>query len=266
MEPLLLSVSVNGVCRLTFNRPAQRNAMSVEMLEALHEQLQLAESDPAIRCIVIDGAGEHFSAGGDVKSWSRLRAMSATERGDDFEQRLNAVFPLVERLDAIAKPVIVAVRGYCVGAALSFVLAADFVVADESAKFIFANIRAALVPDMGITYYLPRAVGRRAASRLCLLGSQIDALQARELGIVDEVVAADGFEVAIANLSDKMTAAPALALKETKKLLHLSQDSTLLTQYAAEVHGLALCAGEPDFMEVVEAFSERRTPQFNRTS
>lgn len=266
MAPLLLTASVNGVCRLTFNRPAQRNAMSVEMLEALHEHLQMAESDLAVRCIVIDGAGEHFSAGGDVKSWSRLRAMSSTERGDDFKQRLNTVFPLVERLDAIAKPVIVAVRGYCVGAALSFVLAADFVIADESAKFTFANIRAALVPDMGITYYLPRAVGRRAASRLCLLGSQLDAPQARELGIVDEVVAAEGFEAAIASLSDKMTAAPALALMETKKLLHLSQRSTLLTQYAAEVHGLALCAGEPDFMEAVEAFSERRTPQFNRTS
>jgi 2-(1,2-epoxy-1,2-dihydrophenyl)acetyl-CoA isomerase len=266
MEPVLLAASVNGVCRLTFNRAAQRNAMSVEMLEALHEQVKLAESDIAIRCIVIDGAGEHFSAGGDVKSWSRLRAMSSAERGDDFKQRLNTVFPLVERLDAIAKPVIVAVRGYCAGAALGFVLAADFVIADESAKFIFANIRAALVPDMGITYYLPRVVGRRAAARLCLLGSQLDALQARELGIVDEVVAAEGFEMAISNLTGKMTAAPALALQETKKLLHLSQHATLLTQFAAEVHGLALCAGEPDFLEVVAAFSERRTPRFNRTS
>ena len=266
MAPPVLAASAGGVCRLTFNRPAQRNAMSVEMLEALHEELRRAEFDPAIRCIVIDGAGEHFMAGGDIKSWARLRTMSPSARGDDFKQRLNAVFPLVERLDAIAKPVIVAVRGYCVGAALSFVLAADFVIADESAKFIFANIRAGLVPDMGITYYLPRAIGRRAASRLSLLGSQLDASQARELGIVDEVAAPEGFEAAIASLSEKLTAAPALALKETKKLLYLSQHSTLLTQFAAEVRGLALCAGEPDFLEAVEAFSERRVPQFNRKS
>jgi 2-(1,2-epoxy-1,2-dihydrophenyl)acetyl-CoA isomerase len=264
MAPLVLAAPANGVCRLTFNRPTQRNAMSVEMLEALHEQLRIAEVDPAVRCIVIDGAGEHFMAGGDIKSWARLRAMSPAARGEDFRQRLNAVYPLVDRLDAIAKPVIVAVRGYCVGAALSFVLAADFVIADETAKFIFANIRAGLVPDMGITYYLPRAIGRRAASRLSLLGSQLDASQARELGLVDEVVAADAFEVAIARLSDKMTAAPALAVKETKKLLHLSQHSTLLAQFSAEVQGLALCAGDPDFMEAVEAFSERRAPQFNR--
>jgi 2-(1,2-epoxy-1,2-dihydrophenyl)acetyl-CoA isomerase len=266
MAPLILAASANGVCRLTFNRPAQRNAMSVEMLEALHEELRAAELNPTIRCIVIEGAGEHFMAGGDIKSWARLRTMSPSARGDDFKQRLNSVFPLVERLDAMPKPVIVAVRGYCVGAALSFVLAADFVIADESAKFIFANIRAGLVPDMGITYYLPRAIGRRAASRLCLLGAQLDAAQARELGIVDEVVAVESLEAAIANLSEKLTAAPALAVKETKRLLHSSRQNTLAAQFAAEVQGLALCAGEPDFMEAVEAFSERRTPRFNRAS
>jgi 2-(1,2-epoxy-1,2-dihydrophenyl)acetyl-CoA isomerase len=264
MAPLILAAFAKGVCRLTFNRPTQRNAMSVEMLEALYEELRMAEADSAVRCLVIDGAGEHFMAGGDIKSWARLRTMSPAARGDDFRQRLNAVYPLVDRLDAIAKPVIVAVRGYCVGAALSFVLAADFVIADETAKFIFANIRAGLVPDMGITYYLPRAIGRRAASRLSLLGSQLDAAQARELGLVDEVVTADAFEGEIAKLADKLTAAPALAVMETKKLLHLSQHSTLLSQFSAEVHGLGVCASDPDFMEAVEAFSERRTPQFNR--
>ena len=264
MTPLILTASNNGVCRLTFNRPTQRNAMSVEMLEALHEQIRVAEADPTVRCLVIDGAGGHFMAGGDIKSWARLRTLSPAARGEDFRQRLNSVYPLVDRLNAISKPLIVAVRGYCVGAGLSFVLAADFVVADETAKFIFANIRAGLVPDMGITYYLPRAIGRRAASRLSLLGSQLDASQARDLGLVDEVATAEGFEVEIAKLTDKMTAAPALAVKETKKLLHSSEHSTLSAQFSAEVHGLAVCAGDPDFLEAVEAFSERRTPSFNR--
>jgi enoyl-CoA hydratase/carnithine racemase len=189
MPPLILAAFAKGVCRLMFNRPTRRNAISDEMLEAVYEELRMAEADPAFRCLVIDGAGEHFMAGGDIKSRARLRTMEPAARGDDFRQRLNAVYPLVDRLDAP---------------------------------------------------------------------------QAPELGLVDEVVAADAFEGDIAKLADKTTAAPALAVMETKKLLNLSQHSTLLTQFSAEVHGLGVCASDPGFMEAVESFSERRTPQFIR--
>lgn len=266
MEPLVLSRSLSGVCRLTFNRPNQRNAMSVDMCTTFYEELKTANADPEIRCIVVDGAGEHFMAGGDVKSWARLQSMEPAERAEDFRVRLKAVAALVEYLAVMRKPLIVAVRGYSVGAALGFILAADFVLADTTAKFIFGNIRVGLVPDMGITYYLPRVVGRRAALRLSILGSQLDAAQALDVGMIDEIVAVDALEGAISSLTEKLVSAPATALQETKALLQQSLHSTLTSQFAAEVEGLAACAAQDDFMEAVIAFAERRAPQFRRST
>jgi 2-(1,2-epoxy-1,2-dihydrophenyl)acetyl-CoA isomerase len=266
MEPLVLSRSLGGVCRLTFNRPNQRNAMSVEMCTTFYRELRTANEDPEIRCIVLDGAGEHFMAGGDVKSWARLQSMEPAERGEDFRVRMKAVAALVEYLAVMHKPLIVAVRGYSVGAALCFILAADFVLADTTAKFIFGNIRVGLVPDMGITYYLPRVVGRRAALRLTMLGSQLDATQALDVGMIDEIVAVDALEGAIGTLTEKLVSAPATAIQETKALLQQSLHNTLTTQFAAEVEGLAVCAAQDDFMEAVVAFAERRAPQFRRST
>jgi enoyl-CoA hydratase/carnithine racemase len=153
MEHQVLARSVNGVGRLTFNRPEQRNAMSPQMLALFHERLKELDGDREIRCIVIDGAGGNFIAGGDIKAWGRLQGMSPSERSEDFRARLNAALPAARLLDSIEKPLIAAVRGYSIGAGLSFVLAADFVIADQTAAFVFGHIRMGLVPDMGLTYH-----------------------------------------------------------------------------------------------------------------
>jgi 2-(1,2-epoxy-1,2-dihydrophenyl)acetyl-CoA isomerase len=123
-----------------------------------------------------------------------------------------------------------------------------------------------LVPDMGLTYYLPRVVGERRALQLTLLGSQLDALQAKELGLVDEVVAPEALEDAVAGVTAKIIAAPAKAVIETKRLLRLSRHNTFDSQFNAESEGAASCVREEDFMEAVTAFSERRKPKFGRRS
>ena len=266
MEPLVLETVAGGVGRLTFNRPAQRNAMSPDMMALFYEKLKVMNDDPAIRCIVVDGAGGNFIAGGDVKSWARLHTMTPAERGDDFRERMAPVRPLVNLIGSMDKPLIVAVKGFSAGAGITFVLSADFVIADDTAKFLFANVRMSLIPDMGITYWLPRVVGAREALRLTLLGSQVDATQAKDLGIVSEVVTPDGFEAAIAELTAKIIAMPARAILETKKLLRLSRHGTLSEQFDAEVDGLAVCAGEDDFLEAVTAFAERRPAKFGGAS
>jgi 2-(1,2-epoxy-1,2-dihydrophenyl)acetyl-CoA isomerase len=264
MEPQLLASVSGGVGTLTFNRPAQRNAMSAEMMELLHENLKTMAADSAVRCVVLTGAGGNFVAGGDIKSWSRLQGLSPEERGADFKAHLNAVFPTIELLDSMPKPVIVALRGHAAGAGLSFVVSADFVIADQTARFHFANIRAALVPDLGLTYYLPRLVGERRALQLCLSGSQLDAAEAQSIGLADEVVSAAALDQSVAALTEKIAAAPVRAAAETKKLLRLSRHATLQCQFAAERDALATCAGEEDFLEAVTAFAERRAPAFDR--
>ena len=262
MEDLVLSRTTGNVGWLTFNRPAQRNAMSNEMLDLFFSKLKAMDADPDIRCIVANGAGGNFIAGGDVKSWDRLKAMTPDERGKDFWDRLGPVLPLIEFIDAMDTPFIVAPQGYSVGAGLSFVLAADFVIADESAKFIFGNIRMSLVPDMGITYFLPRLTGQRRALELALFGSQIDALQAKADGIVDEVVPTDALESAIMDRAGKIAAAPAKAVAETRKLLRKSANRALSEQLRAETDGIAFCSGEDDFIEAITAFAERRPAVF----
>jgi 2-(1,2-epoxy-1,2-dihydrophenyl)acetyl-CoA isomerase len=266
MEPLVLASTANGVGRLTFNRPEQRNAMSSQMLELFHEKLQELDGQPEVRCIVIDGAGGNFMAGGDIKAWARLQGKSPAERSEDFTARFSAAAPTARLFDSIEKPLIAAVRGYSVGAGLSFVLGADFVIADQTATLVFGHIRMGLVPDMALTYYLPRVVGERRALQLTLLGSQLDALQAKELGLVDDVVAPEALEDAIAGLTAKIIAAPAKAVVETKKLLRLSRHSTFDSQFNAEAEGAASCVSDEDFMEAVAAFSERRRPKFGRGS
>jgi 2-(1,2-epoxy-1,2-dihydrophenyl)acetyl-CoA isomerase len=251
-----------GVGRLTLNRPEQRNAMSVEMSTLLSQRLRDMEQDAAIRCIVLDGAGKHFVAGGDIKAWGRLLPMSPSQRGEDFRVRLGASFPLIEQLESLTKPLVVAVRGYSVGAGLCFVLAADFVIADDTAKFLFASTKAALNPDMGLTYWLPRVVGARRAYRLALLGSQLGPAEAKDLGIVDDVVAPDALEDALAALTNGILATPSRAAMETKRLIRQSGHNTLAAQFSAEVDGIAACAGEADFVEAVSAFSQKRPPKF----
>jgi 2-(1,2-epoxy-1,2-dihydrophenyl)acetyl-CoA isomerase len=266
MEPMVLARSSQGVGRLTFNRPDQRNAMSPQMLEVFHEKLQELDADPETRCIVMDGAGGNFVAGGDVKAWARLQGQSPDQRSEDFRARLGAALPTATLFDSIDKPLIAAVRGYSIGAGLSFVLGADFVLADPTATFVFGHIRMGLVPDMAVTYYLPRVVGERRALQLTLLGSQLDAVRAKELGLVDEVLAADKLEDAITELTAKIIALPARAAVETKRLLRRSRHNSFTSQFNAEIEGAASCVGDEDFMEAVNAFSERRKARFGRRS
>jgi 2-(1,2-epoxy-1,2-dihydrophenyl)acetyl-CoA isomerase len=119
---------------------------------------------------------------------------------------------------------------------------------------------------MALTYYLPRVVGERRALQLTLLGSQLDALRAKELGLVDEVVAPEALEDTVADLTAKIIAAPAKAVVETKRLLRLSRHNTFDSQFDAETAGAAKCVREADFIEAVTAFSERRKPKFGRPS
>jgi 2-(1,2-epoxy-1,2-dihydrophenyl)acetyl-CoA isomerase len=265
-EPLVLSRSANGVGRLTFNRPDQRNAMSSQMLAEFHEKLVELDADPEVRCIVIDGAGGNFVAGGDVKAWAQLKGKSANQRSEDFKARLGTALPTAKLFDSIGKPLIAAIRGYSIGAGLSFVVGADFVIADTTATMIFAHIRMGLVPDMALTYYLPRVVGERRALQLTLLGSQLDAQQAKEIGLIDELVAPEALEETVAALTAKIIAVPAGAVAETKRLMRLGRHNTFDSQFSAEIEGVATCVADDDFMEAVNAFTERRQAKFGRRS
>jgi 2-(1,2-epoxy-1,2-dihydrophenyl)acetyl-CoA isomerase len=178
----------SGVGRLTFERPEVRNALSLEIVQRLGEALLQFERDPAVRCIVLTGAGEHFVGGGDVKAFGQSLELGREARASQFERRITAAIGTYRVLERIGKPVIARVRGAVAGAGIPFVLASDFAVAGESAFFVFAHRSLSLPPDGALSYFLPRIVGWRRAKQLTLLGARLDSAQALAEGIVTERV------------------------------------------------------------------------------
>jgi 2-(1,2-epoxy-1,2-dihydrophenyl)acetyl-CoA isomerase len=252
-----------GVARLTFDRPEVRNALSPEVLRAFAVALRQAEDDPAIRCIVISGAGEHFVGGGDVKGFSETLAMEPLDRKHLYEQRLVANGTMYAVLERVGKPTIARVRGAVAGAGISLVLACDFVIAGVSSFFVFAHRSLSLPPDGALSYFLPRVVGLRRAKQLTLLGSRLDASQALNDGIVTELVPDEELDSAVKALVDRLIDGPPIGTRITKRLLNVSLRNGIAEQTRLEAEGVGECVASADFTEGVRAFLEKRRPVFS---
>lgn len=184
-QPLLQSLDTQGVLTLTLNSPQKRNALSVELREALKSALYEASENLEVAAVVLMGAGGHFCAGGDISTMGAMTLDQATER-------MSAVAEAAKVIAGCKKPIVVAVEGHASGAGVSLALLADVVIASDNAKFTFSFLRAGLGPDWGLSYTLPLRVGPAAARRLLLSQSQLSAAQALQLGLIDAVVNGDG--------------------------------------------------------------------------
>src|SRR5262245_17080850 len=153
MEPVLVSLDA-GVLRLTLNRPDTLNAFTIAMTQALAAAMARAESEAAVRCVLITGAGRGFCAGQDLTE--RDMSVKDLDLGGGLDARYN---PLIRRMQALPKPIIGAINGVAAGAGANFALACDLVVAARSASFIQAFVKIGLVPDCGGSYFLPRLAG-----------------------------------------------------------------------------------------------------------
>lgn len=252
----------DGVATLLLNRPQSRNALSPEMTDALISAFRAADNDPSVKCIVITGAGEHFSAGGDVKGFSEVLGLSAQQRHDQFEKRLLVASRLPNLLLRSKQPVIVAPRGAVAGAGLALCLAADITLACRSSFFIAAHVHVGLSLDVGLSRLLVETVGIKAAKRLALLGDRVDAEQALGLGLVDELVEPAQFDEHLARLARRLAKGPALAMEGTRTLLNSAAYTGLDGQLADEARWIARCVATQDFAEGVQAAMERRKPVF----
>lgn len=258
---LLISID-NGLARLTFNRPDVRNAISPEMLDDLLAFFLGAETDRSIRCIVIAGAGKHFMAGGDIKSFSLVAQQSPAERRQAFEARVNKgshIFSVIERLP---QPILASIRGAVAGAGMGFLGAADLVVASDSASFVMAHVNIGASPDASTSYHLPRAIGIKRAKMMTLMGRPIDAKTALDYGLIDWVVADDALQGETDRIAQTLAAGPSVAMAQAKALLNQSLNNTLAEQLAAETIGMGLAAASEDFIEGPKAFLEKRKPLF----
>lgn len=250
------------VAHLTLNRPDSLNALNLAMIEDLRLATARAEVDPAVRSILVTGAGEHFMAGGDLKWFREQLALPPEERQPLFERTISDVHQTTLQLRRCGKPVVAAVRGAVAGFGLSLMLAADLALASEDAYFTLAYCNIALSPDGGATWSLPRAVGMKRAAEIALLGDRFDAAQALAWGLVNRVVPANALQHEATTLALRLARGPAEALASTKRLLDASLASTLAEQLHAEQRAFAACGVNPDFGEGLAAFFEKRRPHF----
>jgi 2-(1,2-epoxy-1,2-dihydrophenyl)acetyl-CoA isomerase len=257
-----LAALSDGVLRLTFNRPEFGTAMPPSAMPMLERLFRAAQADPAIRCILVEGAGKVFCAGGDLVGFAHSIEQESEARQADFARRLAVVGGLVQAVIAFDRPVVAAIRGAAAGIGLLYPLAADVAIGDESAAFVFAHQRVGLSPDGGVTMLLPQVVGERTARTLLLTAAKLDAPEAHRLGILSHIVPSNDLARESMELARRLAQAPQRAIVAAKRLVSASSSSSLVEQLAAETAAIVACVGDPDFSEGVRAFIGKRRPIF----
>ncbi|HQO28214.1 MAG TPA: enoyl-CoA hydratase-related protein [Accumulibacter sp.] len=264
METLIYQAHA-PVATLTLNRPHALNALNQAMVSELGEATALAMHDPAVRVLLINAAGDHFMAGGDLTWFREQLSLTPTQRLTRFDAIIAAVQASILRLKTMPKPVVCAVHGAVAGFGMSLMLACDLVVAADNAYFTLAYCNIGLSPDGGSTWSLPRQVGLKQAMEIALLGDRLTAKRALALGLVNRLVSADTLAGEAQILVERLASGPTQVLARTKQLLNQSLETALATQLLAEQHAFANCGAEAAFDEGLAAFFARRPPDFSRT-
>jgi 2-(1,2-epoxy-1,2-dihydrophenyl)acetyl-CoA isomerase len=254
-----------AVVTLTLNRPAALNALDFSMMDAFVAQTSALAADNSLRVVIIEGAGRHFMAGGDLRTFATRLEGDARERQAEFQRVVDRLHAAIEHLHRMPHAVIGAVHGACAGFGLSLVGACDIVVAADDAYFASAYRQIGLTPDGGGTWSLPRIVGLRKALEIHLLGERFDAHEAQRIGLVNRVVHADALDATVHGIAQAIANGPALALRNAKRLLRDSLDRSLSGQLRAEAQSFGQCAASDDFAEGLRAFFDKRPPRFEGT-
>jgi len=262
-EDLLAELDA-GVLTLTLNRPQARNAMSEAMNQALGRQLAAAELDPAVRCVVLTGAGQGFCAGGDVKGMNDRNSGGGRSVSIDeaiHTQRVNQR-ATAGKLFKMPKPTIAALPGAAAGAGLSLALACDLRIMAKSAILTTAFARVGLAGDYGGTYFLTQLVGSAKAREMYFLSDRVSADEALRLGLANWVVEPDELASKTAEIARRLASGPAVCFRYMKENLNRAMggevDECLDLEATHHVHS----ASTADHKEAAAAFVAKREPVF----
>ena len=260
----LLADLAEGVLTITLNRPAARNAMSDAMNQALGRQLAAAEVDPAVKVVVLTGAGQGFCAGGDVKGMDARNSgggRAATLDEAIATQRLNQR-ATAGKLFKMPKPTIAALPGAAAGAGLSLALACDLRVMAKTAIMTTAFARVGFSGDYGGTYFLTQLVGAAKARELYFLSDRVSADEALRLGLANWVVEPDELAAKTREVAQRLASGPTVALRYMKENLNRAMagewDDCMDLEATHHVH----CGQTHDHKEAAKAFVEKRQPVF----
>lgn len=248
----------SGVAWITLNRPERRNAVNRALRGQLAEAVKSAERDPAVRVVVLTGAGGAFCSGADVQEF-------ATREGTD-EAALAEYTSILTRLRNMPKPVIAAVNGPAAGIGASFAMAADLRIATPEAFFVEAFVKIGLTVDGGASWLMPRLIGPGKALEMFMTGRQMGAEEAERCGLVNRVVPGERLLDEARELAGALAAGPADALAAIKRSVNFSLTSGFEEALEFEFLLQGVQAAGADFREGVTAFLEKRPPKFGQES
>lgn len=250
---VLIDRPAEGVARLRLNRPAVNNALSLELQALLARYFSELADDASVRCILLTGGEQVFAAGGDISSMAGIGPIEILQR---HTERVWAP------IQHCPKPVIAAVCGYAYGGGCELAMHADIIIAGRSARFSQPEIRIGIMPGIGGTQRLVRAVGKAKAMQMALTGRPISAEEACIAGLVSEVVADEQVQEHALEQARLIAAMPPLAAEQIKEVILAGMDASLEAGLALERKANALLFASRDQKEGMQAFLDKRRPAF----
>lgn len=240
-----------GVATITLDVPGKFNRVSMNARDELRGAFEELDRNDAVRFVVLTGAGETFTAGGDIPGFLQRSAWDVSRLAD------NVAAP-----ERCSKPVLAALRGYCFGVGLELALACDFRIAAHDLQLAFPEVTIGMIPGSGGTQRLARLVGLGRAKDIVMRGRRVAAEEALALGLVTEVVPVEELDRAVSGLVEELSRHSPLALAMAKRVLNQAYEGPLAQ--GLELEGLAygLLQQTHDFREGVESFVEKRPPEF----
>lgn len=251
----LLVNKIDSILSITLNRPNSLNAFSPQMILGIKEALTYAKNSADIRVVTIAGAGRAFSAGGDVKSMGNRASV-------EIYEHIGKLNELILMMKDLEKPIIAVTHGFAAGAGFNLALACDQIIAANDTKFILSFSKVGLISDGGGLYFLPRIVGVHKAKELLFNAEPIEASEAKKLGIVNQVYPSEQLEMEALNYAQRLAKGPSRAYAFIKKISDQALVSTLDEILEQERITQAMIATTEDHVEGVNAFKEKRNPNF----
>lgn len=252
-EPVLLRQDAGGIATLTLNRPAARNALSLALMNALQDALDAIRQDDSVRVVVLKAAGPAFCAGHD------LREMRADSSPETTEHLFRTCARLMTSLARLPKPVIAQVHGIATAAGCQLVASCDLAICSEEARFATPGVQIGLFCSTPMVA-LSRAVPRKAAMEMLLLGEPVDAAEALRNGLVNRVVPVEGLDSAVADMAGRIAAKARRVLAIGKEAFSRQGEMSLDEAYAYTAQVMTRNMAMADAQEGIDAFLQKRAP------